>query len=224
VANAQPTEAEIKKGLKRGRVSVSWRLLRSVGNSRAAKLTVLIPLVGYLILLNDDFVMHLTLAKDVFGDAADATLTRLLSIYVGLVFIAVASVVFAIWCPREVKRYGSSEEYVAGDEPSMSDKQIAIIEKQLEIGDDIARNDSAEYAGYYFGRPSTDLEELRRNGRQLYRIRMNLFYEMQDRSRPIARWAAAICFLTGFIFLSVPSLFVFYQVMKVLLHRLFGIG
>jgi hypothetical protein len=91
MASAQPTEAGIKKGLKRGRVLVSWRLLRSVGNSRAAKLTVLIPLVGYLILLNDDFVTHLTLAKDMFGDAADATFTRLLSIYVGLVFIAAAS-------------------------------------------------------------------------------------------------------------------------------------
>jgi hypothetical protein len=46
MSNAEQSEADIKKGLERGRILVSWRLLRSVGNSRAAKLTVLIPLVG----------------------------------------------------------------------------------------------------------------------------------------------------------------------------------
>jgi len=224
MTNAERSEAEIKEDIGRGRSLMSWRLLRTVGNSRAAKLTVLIPLVGYLILLNDDVVAHLTLSKNVFGDAVDATLTRLLAIYAGLVFIAVASVVFAIWCPREVKRYGSPEEYVAGDEPSMSDKQIAILERQLEIGDDIARNESAEYGAFFFGRPTTDLEELRRNGQKLHRIRMNLFYEMKDRSYPIVRWTAAILYFAGFGFLSVPSALVFYRVMKVLLHRLFGIG
>jgi len=223
MSNAE-TETEIKKGLQRGKVFLPWSLLRSVGNSRAAKLTVLIPLVGYLILLNDDIVAHLTLSKDVFGDAADQTLTRWLAVYVGLVFIAIASAVFVTRCPSEVKRYGSPEEYIAGDEPPMSDKQIAILESKLEVGDDIARKDSADYAAYYFGRPGPDIEELRRNGQQLHRVRMNLFYEMQDRSRPIARWTAAICFLSGFICLSVPSAFVFYRVMKVLLHRVFDIG
>jgi hypothetical protein len=59
MSSAEQSAADIKKSLERGRVFLSWRLLRSVGNSRAAKLTVLIPLVGYLILLNDDIVAHL---------------------------------------------------------------------------------------------------------------------------------------------------------------------
>jgi hypothetical protein len=216
------TEAEIRNGLKRGKVVLPWSLLRSVGNSRAAKLTVLIPLIGYLILLNDDIVSHLTLSRDVFGDAADHTLTRLLAVYVGLVLVAVGSVVFAIRCPGEVKRHGSPEEYIAGDEPSMSDKQIAIIERNLEVGDDIARNDSNEYGAYYFGRPNPDIEDFRRSGRELARIRMNLFYEMLDRSRPISRWIAAIFFLAGFICLSIPSTLVFLKVIQVLLHKVFG--
>jgi membrane protein implicated in regulation of membrane protease activity len=222
MTDAEPEKNNIRRGLRHGKVFLSWSLLRSVGNSRAVKLTVLIPLVGYLILLNDNIVAHLSLSKDVFGDAAGATLTRLLAIYVGLVLLAIASVVFAVWCPREVKRYGSPEEYVAGDEPAMSDKQIAVIERQLEVGDDIARNDSAEYADYYFGRPTGGLEELRRQSQQLHRIRMNLFYEMLDRSRPIARWVATICYLMGFVFLSIPSAIVFCRVITVLIHRSFG--
>jgi hypothetical protein len=224
MSNVEQSEADIKKGLERGRVLVSWRLLRSVGNSRAAKLTVLIPLVGYLILLNDDIVAHLSLSKEVFGDAADATLTRLLAVYVGLVFIAIASVVFAVWCPREVKRYGSSEEYVAGDEPFMSERELGMIQNRLKIGDDIARHDYAGYTVHHEARPPADDPEVRRRrARQLIRIQMNLYFEMLDRSRPFARWVTGALYLAGIILLLIPSGIVFWQVMRVLAHKI-GIG
>jgi hypothetical protein len=200
---------------------VSWRLLRSIGNSGAAKLTVLIPLIGYLILLNDSVVAHLGL----FGEAADATLTRLLAIYCGLVFVAIASVIFAACCPREVKRYASSEEYVAGDKPFMSDKQIAIMQRRLELGDAVAREEYAGYNEYYGTRPSPDdLEELRRRARELNRIQMNLYYEMLDRSCAGGRWAAAIFYLAGLAFLILPPALVFWHVMGILGHRVFGAG
>jgi hypothetical protein len=57
-----------RKRIKRGWVFLSWRLLRSIG-----KLTVLIPLIGYLILLNDRVVAHLGLfgeSERSFGIAA----------------------------------------------------------------------------------------------------------------------------------------------------------
>jgi hypothetical protein len=224
MVDAERSEADIKKSLERGRVLVPWRLLRTVGNSRAAKLTILIPLVGYLILLNDDIVAHLSLSKDVFGDAADATLTRLLSVYVGLVFIAVASVVFAIWCPREVKRYGSPEEYVAGDEPFLSEREVGMVQSRLKIGDTIAREDNEAYNTYHDSRPiAGDLEEHRRRARQLVRIQLNLLYEMLDRSRRVARWAAAICYALGFVFMSVPSALVFGRVLVVLGRKVYNL-
>ncbi|UPU01422.1 hypothetical protein J4G48_0049445 (plasmid) [Bradyrhizobium barranii subsp. apii] len=139
VETDESSEEAERRSLKRGQVSVSWRLLRSIGNSRASKLTVLIPLVGYLILLNDDIVKHLELSQEVFGGAAGATLTKLLSIYCGLVFVAIASVVFVTYCPLEVKRYPSSEEYVAGDEPFMSERSIGLMQARLRRGDEIAR-------------------------------------------------------------------------------------
>jgi hypothetical protein len=221
MSNAEPSEKELRKGLERGRAWVSWRLLRSIGNSRAAKLTVLIPLIGYLILLNDNVVAHLGL----FGEAASATLTRLLAVYCGLVFVAIASVIFAIYCPREVKRYASPEEYVAGDEPFMSERQIGMVQNRLKIGDAIAREDNAGYIAHHDNRPSTDdIEVFRRRARQLIRIQMNLYYEMQDRSRAGGRWAAAIFYLAGLAFLLFPSALVFGHVMGILVHRVFGIG
>jgi hypothetical protein len=222
MSNAEPSEEKLRKGLERGRAFVSWRLLRSIGNSKAAKLTVLIPLIGYLILLNDNVVAHLGL----FGEAAGATLTRLLAVYCGLVFVAIASVIFAIYCPREVKRYASPEEYVAGDEPFLSQRQIGMMQDRLKIGDAIAREDNAGYIEHHESRRvSTDnIELFRRRAQQLFRIQMNLYYEMQDRSCAGGRWAAAICYLVGLAFLLFPSALVFWHVMAILGHRVFGIG
>ncbi|MGY3441118.1 hypothetical protein [Bradyrhizobium sp. USDA 4473] len=221
MTTTEPTIAEHKKGLKRGRAFVSWRRLRSIGNSRAAKLTVLIPLVGYLILLNDDIVKHLELSQEVFGAAASETLTKLLAVYVGLVLVAIASVIFAACCPLEVKRYASAQEYVAGDEPFMSQRAFGVLQSRLRVGDRIAREDHANYTAHFNSRPTPSApEDIRRRNAQHNRIEMNLYYEMLDRSRWLARWAAAVLYAAGLGFLLVPSASVFWHVMKVLGHRL----
>ena len=48
-----------------------WSLLRTVGNLTAVRLTVLIPLVGYLIIFNENVVKYLDLAKEFFAFAGE---------------------------------------------------------------------------------------------------------------------------------------------------------
>ena len=155
-----------------------------------------------------------------FGAAPGATLTKLLIIYCGLCFVAIASTIFITRCPLEVKRSASSEEYVAGEEPYMSERAIGIMQNRLKIGDEIAREDDKAYRDHHEARPTADdLEVLRRRARQLVRIQMNLYFEMLDRSRCVARWATAICYTAGIGLLLIPSAMVFAQVMRVLVHR-----
>jgi hypothetical protein len=216
-------EASDEELLKRGQVFVSWRLLRSIGNSKAAKLTILIPLIGYLILLNDIVVKHLELSEAVFGAPTGATLTKLLIIYCGLIFVAIASIIF-LACPQEIKRYGSSAEYVAGEEPFMSDRTMGILQTRLRIGDEIAREDYTAYREDHETRPVSDDPEVRRQRvLNLQRIHMNLYFEMLDRSCPDARWATAVCYFVGIGLLLIPSAMVFWQVMRVLGHKV-GLG
>jgi hypothetical protein len=47
---------------------------------------------------------------------------------------------------------------------------------------------------------------------------MNLYFEMLDRSRLVARWATAICYAVGIGLLLIPSAMVFFQVMGALVH------
>ncbi|MGJ5036561.1 hypothetical protein ACQR13_20845 [Bradyrhizobium sp. HKCCYLRH3059] len=221
--NQERNPDEDRRSLEPGQVFVSWRLLRSIGNSRAAKLTVLIPLIGYLILLNDSVVRRLALSTEIFGPPTDAALTKLLLIYCGLVSVAVASTIFAIWCYPEVKRYGSPEEYVAGEEPFLSSRTIGIIQHRLRTGDEIARTYQAGYRQLHESRPSTDDREVRlRRIAEATRIDLNLYFEMLDRSRPVARWTAAILYLAGLALLLIPSATVFLKVLTVLFHKLAG--
>jgi hypothetical protein len=201
-----------------------WHRLRALGNSTAAKLTILIPLVGYLVLLNDKVVNYLQLSERIVGQATmSGALDRLLVIYVGLVCVALASAIFALCCPLEVKKFASAEEYIAGEEPFMSERAEGIVEARLKHGDELARTSLKGYEEWNESRPTPDsLEELRRRGRQHFRIEMNLFYEMQDRSRPIARWLAGVLYLAGFVALLAPSASVFLKVMQVL-FRDFGL-
>jgi hypothetical protein len=208
-------ESALEESL-RQRLRPRWHALRALGNSTAAKLTILIPLIGYLVLLNEKVVGYLQLSESIFGQTATAgSINKLLTIYIGLVCVALASAIFALCCSLEVKKYASAEEYIAGEERLMSDRAQGILEVRLKRGDRIARTTLQAYQEYNSTRPTPDsLEELRRRGERFFRIEMNLFYEMQDRSQPIARWLTAVFYVIGLIALLFPSVSVFVRVMQ----------
>jgi hypothetical protein len=56
-----------------------WVRLRFVSNSTAAKATILVPLIGYLILFNEKVVEFLNLAKDIGSHGGAEASYRLIS-------------------------------------------------------------------------------------------------------------------------------------------------
>ena len=116
---------------------VKWTTLRSIGNSPTVRLTIVIPLVGYMIIFNDTVVQYLQLTPELFGEEQRAQIeervrsvrvsARLLLIYFGLCLIALASTVYAFLCPQEIKRYAMATDYVAGSVEHMSDSVIANL-------------------------------------------------------------------------------------------------
>lgn len=52
------------------RFDLPWTTLREVGNLSAVKATVLIPLIGYLILFNQNVVEYLRLSPELTGAKA----------------------------------------------------------------------------------------------------------------------------------------------------------
>jgi hypothetical protein len=154
----------------------------------------------------------------IFGaTAAAGSLNKLLMIYCGLVCVALASTIFASCCPLEVKKYASSEEYISGEEPFLSSRAKGILEMRLKTGDEVARSAHSAYRDWGNSRPTVDtLEEIRLREKELFRIEMNLFYDMMDRSCAVGRWSAGVLYSLGFLFLLWPAISVFVKVMIVL--------
>jgi hypothetical protein len=200
-----------------------WSRLRSIGNSSLAKSTIVVPLVGYLILFNEKFQDYLRISGELLGyeRSEPSGLPRLLFIYFGLCLIAFASALFNWFCPLQTKKYASAEEYIAGDEPFLTFHARGSIERALETGDAEAQRLLADLNAIQRPTPQT-LEEIRHQGAETFRVEMQLYFEMLDRSNPVVRWLIIPLYTIGFLSLSTPAVRVFVRVCAVLFRFLWG--
>ena len=72
--------------------------------------TVAMPVVGYLILLNDR-LLHYAKLDPHFQMFVSESPVRLLLLYWGFFFLAVASAIYTWYCPHIIKRHESPAEY-----------------------------------------------------------------------------------------------------------------
>ena len=115
-----------------------WDRLRKLGNSSFSKLTLLLPIVGYLILFNDEIISNLELSAEYVGQSilvtflADGSLSdemlgylsnsmRLYCLYFGLLAIALATLLYQFYCPEIIKDFSSPGEYVRSEGAIVSD-------------------------------------------------------------------------------------------------------
>jgi hypothetical protein len=198
----------------------AWSNLRSIGNSYSVRLTVLIPLVGYLIIFNADLVRYLHLAKDFVGletQSETSVSPRLLLIYFGLTLIALGSAIYSVACPWQVKNYGTSAAYVGGERPNLGDFAMEVIENTL-------RNSQYQQRYRYIrdryehvpGPPITPEEKT-----EIDKAVLHLYFEYLNLSYPPPRWLAFVAFVIGFICLLIPSIKVFFTVCLILAGLVF---
>jgi hypothetical protein len=101
----------------------SWTELRRLGQSNAVKLTALAPVIGSLILMNDevDALLRSTLLDFSLDQSRKPMLgfvhiPRLHMIYLGLSLLGVGAICFGLLCPDVIKRYPSAEDWLGGED------------------------------------------------------------------------------------------------------------
>ncbi len=156
-----------------------WQSLRSIGNSQLAKLSYLIPLLGYFILFNGEIVKSLQLHTSFCTGGCNVT-WRLQFFYFGGCAFAIATGIYAMRCPTIVKGYESASELYNNNQGFLSDERnFTILVKR------------AEYEGARI--VSTDIfAEMKRvhptsKAAMLPGMAARL-YEGSNRARPIARY------------------------------------
>lgn len=223
-----------------------WTGLRAVGNNPAVRLTILIPLIGYFILLNDYFVSHIQLSEWLFQHPKEVVLEltrthdpkavideargeaskksngppyRLFVIYFGLCFLAAASAAYQFRCPDEVKAFSNASEYVAHYLEKASGVEITRIEDALREGDDQSKKDlkRIEDAFARIEKLSMIDDQQRQQRREAEtRNLLQYHFDMLNRGSACTRRAAHYFYWIGFICLGGSSVDIFCRVIRVL--------
>ena len=86
-----------------------WSKLRELGQSNLVKASVLMPVFGYLLLLNENVHHFLTILYDASWPANYLPpLWRVWLLFYGTFLLASGSLLFSTFCPTEIKRYWSA--------------------------------------------------------------------------------------------------------------------
>lgn len=212
---------------RRALITVPWSRLRGIGNSAAAKATILIPLVGYLFLFNDHFIgwlqLHDAVAPSIPTDSDGTELSwRLLFLYYGLTFVAMATIVYALSCPHICKRYADSVEFSRHvQEVHASQAAFAGLVNELQhkvnmanrVPNNILNAAEDELKLLRDTAAAEAWESLQASERPSVLLRLLVAkYNLMDFERRVFRGATAALYVVGLAMLAIPAAQLFYRV------------
>lgn len=196
--------------------SRTWTQIRGIGNSPAIRMTVAVPVLGYLILFNETLRSRLNLWHDVFGaNLGPALPWRLVCLYFGLTAVAIGSLIYQWRCPQIIKRYDGPLDYIGAVEARGSDQMRTWIRERVMIdprgkmlideAEDTRRRRLQEQDPKDHPPLHTDF----------WRTVLSIDYVTQDQSRPTSRAFAIALYYPGFGLIAIPSIDV---LVRVVLH------
>ena len=200
-----------------------WEIIRKIGNSKILSLTIFIPVIGYMIIFNEQLVHMFELSKDIFVNTdlqnserntiSNDTKTRLFYFYFGFTFLGIGSLLYQIFCPSLIKEHISDREYIQDGVALMTKKRFNIIRKHLSKNVD--KSHFAELADlkYKFAiSAEMNLEHGKNKRESLATDLMHLEWQYENSTNRILRSLIFILYGLGFITLAIPSLEMFGQV------------
>lgn len=196
----------------------SWKALRVLGESNTVKLTILTPIIGYMIIFSEKFQEWFTLTSSVFGvnstQVAEATISNSYFLYFGLIAIALASGLYSLSAPSLAKEYRSNREYVQENIEHITLSRLlglsSFVEK--EYGDKKKRHEVfiniSQFESSSKSTENIDASKLRTLAIDLH----NHFWNCTVYSRCVLRALTTGLYILGFILLMVPTAKLFWNV------------
>lgn len=199
----------------------TWSELRAVTNSAAARATVLIPIIGYLIIFNGNIIHYLNVVKEVGGAEPEEAhvSSRLLLVYLGLTLVAIGAALYQLFCPPDVKYYGDTNAYVGGVTPTIKDYRFRAMEDRLRksIFKDRYMDVRNMYKGIKEEKDFTDEDKATINNGVLH-----VYFEYLNKENFPARCIAGWAFVLGYCVLLIPSLGIVARVLGLIFKTLFS--
>jgi hypothetical protein len=205
-----------------------WSGLRDLGQSHLVRASVLMPVFGYLLLLNEHVHDYLTVRYDgewPFNQLP--SIWRVWMLFYGSFLLAMGSLLFSWCCPVEIKRYASAFDLANIERP-----HLTAHNQTREIADRLRELYSrmSKWENLIFLRPrlkpdepnlgagtSSELTTADQWGLGLIHI-----WEVNDIKCPTLRITIFSLFRVGLFLLTVPAVFTFLQVSLLFGKHLFA--
>lgn len=171
-------------------------------SSKFARLTFIVPIVGWVLVYNDNLILLLEQLWDT--DLPNELGWRVYIFYVGLFLISVSSILYAIFCPKEIGNHTDIVDYVKNFRPLVTEDFERKLSKSLR------------HAPLTWGTPPEDFKNAGTGKFPLVRKQSENEEEIIDRlvqnylvlnaSWPILRVIALASFCSGAVLASIPTL------------------
>jgi hypothetical protein len=200
-----------------------WSKLRDLGQSNLVRASVLMPVFGYLLLLNEH--VHSYLYDTNWPFSSLPSMWRVWMLFYGSFLLAIGSILFAWCCPIEIKRYVSAFSLADTER-----RHLTAHNQTQEIADKLKTlyDSMSEWENSIFKRPrlKPDLPNLGagtsddlRTGDQ-WGLGLIHIWEVNDIKCPKLRIINFSLFRIGLFLLAVPAAFTFLQVTLLLAKHL----
>jgi hypothetical protein len=133
---------------------------------------------------------------------------RLLSLYMGLCFVAAAVLAYSLRCPSEIKGYSTAPDYIAKVQGTISGPSLRVIEVRVATEPSMAD----EWEGLRMVRVHTTGVTIDTDKEGYIRGLLFLYFQLLDESREYSRLLCLLMYAIGFAFISIPSLKIFVKI------------
>ena len=197
-----------------------WDKLHALGSSRLVQLTVILPVIGYLILFSESLHQHLALYVDVGSDPVE---WRLYFLYFGFCALSVGALIFAWQCPEEIKTHGAGFAFVEREKPVYRSNNYRVGELQRTLVG--LRLGLIPRGGRLYAPTRGQIESLKQQYERaiaeegsighlpIEQLMLEYFVALKE-SKRAWRTAARSAYDFGFVLLAVPTLSVFWSVSR----------
>lgn len=210
-----------------------WSELRELGQSNFVKASVLMPVFGYLLLLNEHVQRYLIIQYDAgWPFNYLPALWRIWLLFYGSFSLAIGSILFAWRCPVEIKRYASPFMLVDAERNHIAahgqtEKEIA--KKLQALYEGMSHWEQSLFDRFQLTRlrpdlpnlGASDIPELRTSDH--WGLGLIHIWRVNDIKHPILRIAIFFLFWMGLIFLAIPAAFTFSQVTLLFVRKLLAL-
>ena len=195
-----------------------WSKLRELGQSSLVRSSVLMPIFGYLLLLNENVHHYLTIQYDAnWPFNYLPTMWRVWMLFYGSFLLAMGSILFAWWCPAEIKQYASPFSLADAERPHLTahNQTHHIADKLKALYSGMSVRESAIFV---FPRLKPDLPNLGAGTSpdlvtsDQWGLGLIHIWTVNDIKHPSLRIIILFLFKAGLVLLAIPAGFTFLQV------------